>query len=426
MVEELEIPLWLTEAYEKPVAVFGGGVTGRSVVEWLRVLGVETVLYDEAGDVRDFDGGVSKGHRLVVASPGFPENHDWLKRARSGGLKIVTELDLGATYWRGPKIAITGTNGKTTLTEFLAFALRSAGIDACAVGNIGEPLCSALAKGKNPESFAICEISSFQASALSDFKADYVLWTNFDEDHLDRHGDLESYFKSKYRLVEQTVNPQSIIYGSDVGRFARDHGFCLAPEGEVLETKSADELGLIGSTLETEPELKTYLMARELWTRLGLSEDELTEAAHLFKKSPHRMELIRNIGGIAFWDDSKATNFHAVFGGLSRFSEPVIWIGGGKDKGGDVSRFAERIADDVAYACLIGETSELLARSLSSRGVACERFENMEAAVASAFANASSGQHILLSPGFSSFDMFSGYSERGEIYRKAVNALMDT
>ena len=427
MVEEQQIPTWLVEGYEKPVAVFGAGVTGRSVLKWLTVLSVDAVLYDEKdgeGVSGRFDETVADEHRLVVVSPGFSENHKWLELARSRGLRVVTECDLGAAYWRGPIIAITGTNGKTTLTEFLTFAFRSSGIEAFAVGNIGEPLCSALADEKNPEAVAVCEISSFQSRALKYFKPDYVLWTNFDEDHLDHHGDLRSYFESKYRLLE-LAGEHATIYGAGISGYADRYGLPLDADGKVDEKGSPEELGLAGSVFETQPELRSYLMARALWQRMGLSENELVEAAHSFKKSPHRMELIRMIDGISFWDDSKATNFHAVYGGMSRFKESVIWIGGGKDKGGDVSLFAERISGGIEAAYLIGETSEKLERLLSAHGVPCSTFESLESAVESAFAKAASGQHILLSPGFASFDMFSGYSERGEVYRKAVNALKE-
>jgi len=158
---------------------------------------------------------------------------------------------------------------------------------------------------------------------------------------------------------------------------------------------------------------------------MGLEEDELIEAANNFKKSPHRMELIENRDGISYWDDSKSTNFHAVYGALKRFENPVVWIGGGKNKGGDLQRFVANLGSRIHSAHLIGETSIKLAPIFKEHGLDARVYEDLEDAVAGAVSVAEPGTNILLSPGFASLDMFDGYSQRGEAFRRAISNLSD-
>ena len=156
---------------------------------------------------------------------------------------------------------------------------------------------------------------------------------------------------------------------------------------------------------------------------MGLAETDLIATAHDFKKSPHRMELIRSFQGVSFWDDSKATNFHAVLGAVSRFEDKVIWIGGGKGKGGDLEGFIDCLHSRIREAHLIGETKEEIAEKLKKCGISAVLHESMEDAVSTAFKKSNQGDNVLLSPGFASFDMFEGYSQRGEAFKKAVALL---
>ena len=425
--QALQIPEWLDHFLEKPVAVFGAGASGKAASLLLRKLGAETVLYDEAasdGSTSKFSSEAAEQHELVIHSPGFAIDHPWLETARKAGCLLLTEFDLGAVFWNGPVIAVTGTNGKTTLVEFLSVAFRCAGIEAYVAGNIGIPLSQLMADGYNREAIAICEVSSFQAGCSQKLEPDYVLWTNFAEDHLDRHASLEAYFRSKYRLVEQ-MRSDVLLYGESVRKYGQRFGLRLPQSGLVTDDLLSEELGIAGTCFSTLPEKKNYLMARALWPRMGLEEEKIIEAAHAFRKSPHRMELVRSLDGISFWDDSKATNYHAVLGGMDRFSQPVIWIGGGKSKGGDVARFAEGLADHVSEAHVIGETKEMLGDDLRAKGVETHLHDTVEEATREAFANATSGDNILLSPGFASHDMFEGYAHRGEVFKKSVNSLSE-
>ena len=191
-----EIPDSLRRRLTRPAAILGAGVSGRAVAEALGLAGFASVIYDEKGANEVFGPEEAARHDLMVYSPGFAQPHPWMLAARRAGLLCLAELDFGALLWSGASIAITGTNGKTTLTDFLSFAHKRAGLNAIACGNVGLPLTSLANTSSNAAFLAVVEVSSFQAEDLRHFAPEIVLWTNFDEDHLDRHGDLESYFRA--------------------------------------------------------------------------------------------------------------------------------------------------------------------------------------------------------------------------------------
>lgn len=422
-----ELPEWLRSRLDAPVAIFGRASSGQAASALLEGLGCECHVFDERHEdpaLQRFDEAKAVSYKLVVCSPGFAVNHPWLEAARQGNCEIVPELDLGACLWRGPIVAITGTNGKTTLTEFLSSAFASFGIEAYACGNIGRPFSSLIGDDFNREAIAVCEVSSFQAETSKHLHADSLLWTNFDEDHLDRHRTLEAYFESKYNLVK-LQRGTVFLFDESVQAFGLQLGHTMPDKGLVDDTLDPLGLGIAGTLFETLPEGNTYLMARALWLSMGFEEAELMEAAHSFKKSPHRMELIENRDEVSYWDDSKSTNFHAVFGALKRFENPVVWIGGGKNKGGDLGRFARRVAPSFQSAHLIGETALELAAAFAEHDLPVRVYDDLDQAVVGASAAAEAGSNILFSPGFASLDMFDGYSQRGEAFRRAISHLSD-
>lgn len=420
-----QLPEWLETCLESRVAVLGAGKSGLGAKSLVEKLGGNVILYDEGvgrGDSVEFDDIAAKAASLVVCSPGFDKSHEWLERARMEGCRVISEFDLGAVLWNGPIIAVTGTNGKTTLTSFLNEAFSHGGIESYAVGNIGRPLCELLAEDCNSEAIAVCEISSFQAEMIDLLKADHVLWTNFGEDHLDRHGSMQSYYRSKYSLVAN-ASGDSLFIDSSVYEFGVQVGVDLPRSAIVTTDQSVEELGLRGSVFESQPEFNTYLMARSLWLSLKLDESALVESAHLFEKAPHRMEFLGEKSGVGFWNDSKATNFHAVVGGLNRFEKPVVWIGGGKSKGGDIEGFVRLVGLKIRYASLFGDTARQIQDALKVEGLEASVHSSLDEAVAKAFAIAEPGDNIVLSPGFASFDLFENYVQRGDAFRKAVDCL---
>lgn len=436
MMTRVSAPEFLQPLLTAPVAIFGSGVSGVGVSALLAKLEAAGVIYD--AKATEFTSKAAKAHRLVVCSPGFAPEHPWLVLARAAGCECIGELDFASLFWRGAVVAVTGTNGKTTLTEFLTHALRAAGQTAYATGNIGYSFAQLAAEreGGDADAIAVCEVSSFQAETLRHFHADATLWTNFDEDHLERHPGLESYFSAKWNLIKRTgilksqrapdskprlhIRGRGVFAGSSVERFARKFDRPLPPEACVAtENQPADER-LAGTVFANYPQRENFLIAAAWWQSVGLPPKILFSAAQDFQLGRHRLARVIEQSGVTFWNDSKATNFHAVEAALAGFDAPVVLIAGGKSKGGDLASFVHRIAARVKHAVLIGETSAELAFHCSAFRLGHTRCATLSEAVARAAEMAEPGEHVLLSPGFASFDMFRSYADRGEQFEKLV------
>lgn len=423
------LPEFLKPLLAQPVAVFGGGVSGQAVLTLLKKLGARGELYDEKQKEgrASFAAADAKVYRLIVFSPGFPLDHPWLRVARAAGCTCLGELDFAGLFWRGTLVAITGTNGKTTLTEFLTHALKQVGRSARATGNVGFPFAQLVVDtdGGVFDDVAVCEVSSFQAETLLHFRADSALWTNLAEDHLERHPSMRGYFEAKWRLFDRTVGGV-MLAGSSVQRFAAEFGYVLPIEAAIAtEAQPADVL-LAGTVFEHYPQRENFLLAAAWWQRAGLAEADLYAAAHSFKLGRHRLTRFAVRDGVSYWNDSKATNFHAVEGALAFFTGPVLLILGGKSKGGDVPGFVRRIAPRTKHACLIGDTRELLAQACTRFGVPHSICSGLQEAVQRAAQMAVSPDHVLLSPGFASFDLFRNYEDRGNQFEQLVNKLGTT
>ncbi|EIQ00080.1 UDP-N-acetylmuramoylalanine-D-glutamate ligase [Opitutaceae bacterium TAV1] len=515
---QTRIPPFLHPLLAQPVAILGAGVSGRAVCDLLTTLGAAFTVFDERavfperrhscrcdeaqrasplaappsgfpepGDASRrrsgrnaaapsavlFDSEAAAAHRLVIFSPGFPPGHPWLAAARAAGCTCLGELDFASLFWRGPLVAITGTNGKTTLTEFLTHALRSVGLDATAAGNIGMPLAHLVAErgGGGPDSVAVCEVSSFQAETMRHFRADAALWTNFAEDHLERHPTIEEYFHAKWRLFERTIGGH-VYAGTSVQAWADRLGQTLPADARVATEDQPGDILLRGTPFADYPQRENFLLASAWWRGAGHREGALYAAARTFTLADHRLQKIAtttpqppatavqgsgsgvpssgsgnaapadnsrpetpNIepqppqaaaAPVSWWNDSKATNFHATEAALRSFTAPVILILGGKPKGGDIPAFVRRIAPRVRHALLIGETAPVLAAAAREAGLAHTVSATLERAVTDAARLAAPGDHVLLSPGFASFDQFRGYADRGLRFRQFVDKLGTT
>jgi UDP-N-acetylmuramoylalanine--D-glutamate ligase len=420
------LPELLARRLARPAAILGDGVSGRAMAAALAAAGRSFVVYDVRGDNPVLGAEQAARHDLALLSPGFAQSHPWVLAARRAGCLCLGELDLAALLWDGPAVAVTGTNGKTTLTEFLAFAHKRAGRNAVACGNIGLPFttvaCDAAvaAGGLLP----VVEVSSFQAEDLRHFAPEAVLWTNLDEDHLDRHGDMESYFRAKHKLVERLLPAGILVVGESVVDHARNLGLALPPETRVARRADVAGKAPAGSPFDTWPQLENWALALAYWEARGLPVEALEEAARLFRAAPHRLRKVAEAGLLEFWNDSKGTNFHATLAALESFDCPVRWIGGGKWKGGDLRRFAERVAPRIERAHLLGETGPELLGFLRELGKPCELHATLEEATLAAGREPSPVRAaVLLSPGFASLDMFRGYAERGHVFERAAQGL---
>ncbi len=418
----LTIPSSLQQALSKPVAIFGAGLSGQGALAMLRQLGLPAVVYDRKGT--EFTADCAKEHRIVIFSPGFTSDHPWLVTACEAGLECMGELDFAALFWRGRVVAITGTNGKTTLTEFLTHALRQEWEPAHAVGNIGRPFTRLVADtaGGLAEDIAICEVSSFQAETIQHFQTEAVLWTNFSEDHLDRHPNMESYLNAKWSLVARAPE-EAVFAGTSVYVHAKKYNRQL-PISAWIDTEAQPADPELAQTVFAEyPHRENFIMAAAWWRHAGRAQAELYKAAKTFRLGRHRMSRVEEIDGVTFWNDSKATNFHAVEAAVGRLDKPVHVILGGEPKGGDLEAFIGRIGPKVAELILIGQTRGTLAAACETHHVKHVECDSLSAAVSWAIESARPGGHVLLSPGFASFDMFHSYEDRGDQYEHLVRKL---
>lgn len=388
----------------------------------LRKFGLKAIYYDAGGTdpaEQTFGPKQARKHGLIVYSPGFNLEHPWLCIARAAGCICLSELDLAALSWPHSIIGITGTNGKTTLTEFLAAALRRKGLSATAVGNNGVPF-SMLVQQQQATGIAVCEISSFQAESVKHLRLDALLWTHFSEDHLDRHRDLHSYFAAKWRLLG-CLRQRQFFLGPSVAEAAQRYGFALPDYAVVVDEQAGNAGTFIHDTVFARPPQRANgLIAHAYWRSRGLDEQAFCQAARGFSLPRHRLALTTTIGGIAFWNDSKATNFSATLAALESFASPVLWIGGGKAKGGDLKAFLCALAAKIKMAFLFGATAPQLAEQLELAGRQAWAFPSLTAAVQAAFRQAEPQEAVLFSPGFASQDGFCNYAERGEFFEKAV------
>ncbi|MES1168140.1 MAG: cyanophycin synthetase, partial [Oleiharenicola lentus] len=244
----------------------------------------------------------------------------------------------------------------------------------------------------------------------------------FAEDHLERHPGLDAYFAAKWRLIERTP-PGAVCLGSSVQSYALRSGHTLPPSAGLASEGQPTDARLGATVFAGYPQYENFLLAAAWWRRAGLPEAALFEAARTFKLGSHRLGRVGEKNGVTFWNDSKATNFHAVEAALATFAGPVLWIGGGKAKGGDLAAFVQRIARQIKHAFLIGETSAALAGHCRESQVPATLCAGLAEAVRAAFALGRPGDHVLLSPGFASFDQFRGYDDRGRQFESLVGQL---
>ncbi len=410
----------------KPVAIFGAGASGRAAAALFRRAGIDFAVYAlGAGTpdmpVREFDESAAKLHKLAVYSPVFRPDHEWVLLAEKHGATAICEPDLSALAWHGKIYAITGTNGKTTLTSFVEKALCESGIKAVSAGNIGKPLSAFCAEMDDTENCAaVCELSSFQTSRLKFLRPDALLWTNFAPDHLDWHKDMREYFGAKFNLVK-ALKEKMLFVGSDVAEAAAEYGEKLPDFAQIVQCGNPSACP---APFDTSVQSQNYAMADAFLSAIGLPE-AAAKAAKTFALPKYRFTTPEIACGVKFYNDSKATNAHAAIAALRELAgtKNLVWLGGGKDKNCDLTELAAEIRKAAKNAVLIGQTAEKLAKLLERENVPAEICATMKDAVAAAAKSAGEGGSVLFSPAFSSFGMFSGYADRGKSFQNEVLCL---
>lgn len=348
-----------------------------------------------------------EGVELVVKSPGVPGESPLAAAARARGLPIWSEVELGYRLLPGnPLIGVTGTNGKTTTTELLGAILRAAGRPVEVAGNVGRALTDA-AEAAEPGAWVVCELSSFQLEDVHTLACDIAVLLNLEADHLDRHGSFEDYRAAKLRIFERArakVVPRGL--GLDGIEFSADDPLPAEP--------------LIPGAHNRENAAAATAAARAA----GVPDEAIAEALRTFPGVPHRLELVRELRGVRWVNDSKATNTAAARRGIAAYDAPLRLILGGSLKGEDFGSLARDLPATVRSIYLIGAASDQLAAALDAAGRSYVRAGDLDAAVTRAAAAAEPGEVVLLSPACASFDQFESFEHRGDTFRKLVEELV--
>ena len=402
------------------VAVLGAGISGKGASALLAQLGWDYKMYDE--QERAFTYAEARACSIVICSPGFKKTHQWRKIAKDCGKKIITETDFASNFTQSKIIAVTGTNGKTTLATFLTHLYEISGKPAVVAGNVGIPLSQLVADGLDSESTIFLETSSFQSEDLVHLTPETVLWTNFDEDHLDYHESKSDYFHAKSRLLKLGEDG-SLFIGETVNNFAKKVGFTLPTHCRVIKRTQAERLGLNPDLfLTTYPQVENIALAHAFSVNQGIDQDLFIKAVETYTPEPHRLQNIGTIGEATFWNDSKATNFASALAACKNFKGNLFWIGGGRSKGGMIEEFARKIKPLIHRAFLIGESGKVLSKIFTTDSFPCSWFESLDDAFKKAFSEVSQKTSILMSPGFASFDSFRDYAHRGNSF---INLFLD-
>ncbi len=435
--------------------VIGMGRTGIAAANFLAAQKIPVTLIDakprteleEA--IRALDPAVhtSFGHseppadaERIILSPGVDIHAPFLQEARKHGVEIISEVELASRFTKTPVIAVTGTNGKSTVTTLIGNILKRAGKKIAVGGNLGAPFIRLLRE--EPVDYFVLEISTFQLEGVKTFHPRLAMILNITPDHLDRHKTFEEYAALKGEIASCQTKEDALILNSD-DKNALDQGknkssrkFCFSMSHEVEEGAflrndiivsrfNGKDKNLM-SVRELKPamqcQVENALAAVAVTALLGTPPDDITGAIREFPGLEHRIEWVRTVRGIDFVNDSKGTNVGSVNKSLTSFSRPVILIAGGKDKGGDFRSLKLIFKEKVKHLVLIGETKNKF-RQILNGSFSYEDAEDMEDAVTRAVEKAQPGDVVLLSPGCASFDMFKDYVERGNRFKDIVNRL---
>lgn len=428
----------------KRAVVIGYGITGRAVVEFLVEKGAAVSVYDDAkghrsppsaavvtSSLNDQFRSVVESADLVVVSPGVPRSHPVFQFARSP----ISELELAYRHSETPMVAVTGTNGKTTVTTLITEMLVRAGLQARAVGNIGTSIISMLDEKLD---YFVVEASSFQLATTESFRPKVAVWTNFTPDHLDWHQGIDHYLASKARIFEnQQQGDAAVMNGGDpvvcgielrpgVKRLSFGLGafdFGLDRQRSAL-TKNGVPFLRLSEMVRTLPhDLENALASAAAAFSVGAGLVEIATVLREFRGLPHRVEFLGMLDGVSFYNDSKATTPASVIAGVRGF-DSVVLIAGGRNKGLDLSPLVT-LAPKLKAVVAIGQSSDELA-ALFAKGssVPVVKASSMSEAVISARKLAAKGDVVLLSPGCTSFDWYSSYEQRGDDFRAVVETMM--
>lgn len=435
--------------------IIGMGISGRAAAAFLLKRGTNVYAVDHNQALLEKNEEIAKFRKegmllvnikdpvdatpfdLVVVSPGIPPTNAYYAAAKAAGKEIIGDVELALRFLPRTTIGITGTNGKTTTTLLVTHVLNNCGKGAKSLGNIGVPLIAEVdVEIGQIAPIAVIELSSFQLETMRQPSIDVGVVLNITPDHLDRYQTMEDYAKAKLHL-QHCMKASGVLWMEEESYQRYSHlsqGFKpklygynpSLPLWTDLEAvfSGCDKQFLLPEALKgsRSHDIENIMAAYAICREMGISPSSFREAIETFRKPPHRIEFIRELRGVSYYDDSKGTNIDAVIRAVSLLKGGVILIAGGVDKGAAYTPWLEAFAGKVFSICAIGEAAKKIKKDLSGH-IEVTLHDTLEAAIKHAAQMASPGQNILLSPGCSSFDMFRDYAHRGNEFQRIVNTL---
>jgi UDP-N-acetylmuramoylalanine--D-glutamate ligase len=463
------------EYRNKEVVILGLARSGRAAAKIFHAAGAAVIVNDqkerhlcpEADELEALGICVICGHHphnlvhpkvsLLVKNPGIPYSAEPVVKAAELGIEIVTEVEVAYQFSKGQMIGITGSNGKTTTTTWISQMLTASNLSPTIAGNIGKPLCEAALEAAQDQ-WMVVELSSFQLKGTIDFRPRISCLLNICETHLDYHGSMQDYITSKMKLFRnQTINDVAVLNADDEicrqmmnqikAKITLFSTIEILEEGVYLRRREdhqswivykdrdqqehfilkVDELGIPGSF-----NVENALAATAVAIHAGVDLDIISQVLKDFRAVEHRLEFVRTVNNISFYNNSKATNPLATIKALEAFDQNIILIAGGLDRGSDYKELESSFKNKVKGLVTLGETKDKLNHIGELAGIALlqsvdndiDAAESIKQAVSIAFSFAAEGDIILLSPACASWDMFESYEVRGRIFKESVHTLV--
>lgn len=429
-------------AYEmKKVIVYGAGISGQGVADVLEHQGWEVKIYtDDMGGFEQLLDGVE----LLVLSPGVAPDKPEVQLARERGLKVLPEIEIAFNQFKGKMAGITGTNGKTTTTTLVGEMLKTLKVPVKVAGNIGLSLTKEL-EGLGEDAWVAAELSSFQLETVEKFAPEIACVLNLTPDHLERHHTLEAYYAAKQNICNKQSEKQYTVLNYDdtnivtwsmslhsqicyfsrtkelpEGVFVQDGKFVISWRGEEKTVCAIKDMQIFGPH-----NVENVLAAIAVGYLAGCSVEDMAKVIRNFPGVEHRLEYIRTINDVKYYNDSKATNTDSAVKALQAFpNNKIVLIAGGHDKQTDLGELMQCVHEHVAELILLGEAKERFAKAAQDSGISnIHLVKDYEEAVRLAHKLAKPSQVVLLSPACSSYDMFKNFEERGKKYKELVMAL---
>jgi len=379
---------------------------------------------------------------LWIISPGVPKDSPIIRKAQSLGIPIVGEIEFGSWYTDSPIVAVTGSNGKTTTVHILSKMCQTESFESVIAGNIGIPfserVLNELISPKDNQVYVL-EISSFQMEFIQHFRPKVSVYTNLSPDHLDRHGSMEEYISTKMRMSENMDHTDYIVYNADDEKLSTSvtalsaelipfstsqHNVTFSVNSTQIKTQSGHSLvGIKNIALPGNHNLSNLLAAATASSLMGVSHEKISQVMTSFSGVEHRLERVREIDGVSYINDSKATNLDSVVVAIASFKTPIILILGGRNKGSDFRLLlphikSSHVRDIISY----GEAGEQINAALGD-AVRSIQVTDLNSAVMRAQSLAAPGDVVLLSPGCASFDQFTNFEERGQFFKSIVKEM---